>query len=530
MAGLRFTLAAFDKTAAAFASVDKRINALQKSFSGLKSSFGGIAGTIIGAFAGAGLKAIVDFTSKIDDMSQRLGISSTALSGLGYAAKLGGVELDGLGTSLKTMQDRISNASMGARGISASFAELGLSVQQLKSLSPDEAFKVIAESLSKVENQTDKTRLAMDVFGKSGADLIPIMNGGAEAINAAQQELNELNAVVDSGMAQQLGGLGDAWDSMATAAQGAGMQLVTFFAPALEAVVSGITTLLKWIGYLGKGLRGMQTGLAIAMVRTSEFFGDTNAEAADAAVKKLAENWWDVANGTDASNKFVKDFTENSKRGAAAADKISKSMKPIAISRTKDKTTTPPTASVKSPIENDLVQIKDTGVETAQILKDSFKDALGGVGQDFNSMADIATNAIDRIRQNMTDKAANILTDSLFSSGEGLLNGALQDIFRPSSGSVGPVNVPSISDFFGGFFANGGNFQGGKPIIVGERGPEMILPRGSGTVIPNEAMSGGRGISVTMNIHTPDAGSFRQSQSQIAAEASMAMQRASRNL
>jgi hypothetical protein len=76
----------------------------------------------------------------------------------------------------------------------------------------------------------------------------------------------------------------------------------------------------------------------------------------------------------------------------------------------------------------------------------------------------------------------------------------------------------SLMDF-GGFFADGGDFRGGKPIVVGERGPEIIMPSGPGRVIPNEkAFGGGQNISVTMNISTPDAQGFRKSQSQILAD------------
>jgi hypothetical protein len=48
-------------------------------------------------------------------------------------------------------------------------------------------------------------------------------------------------------------------------------------------------------------------------------------------------------------------------------------------------------------------------------------------------------------------------------------------------------------------FADGGTFTGGKPILVGERGPEVIVPRASGTVIPNESIAG-RTNNITMSV------------------------------
>ena len=80
-----------------------------------------------------------------------------------------------------------------------------------------------------------------------------------------------------------------------------------------------------------------------------------------------------------------------------------------------------------------------------------------------------------------------------------------------------------------GFFADGGNFQGGKPIVVGERGPEVIFPNRGGYVMPNHKMGGA--VTVNMNISTPDANSFRRSESQIAIQMASAIESArARNL
>jgi len=66
--------------------------------------------------------------------------------------------------------------------------------------------------------------------------------------------------------------------------------------------------------------------------------------------------------------------------------------------------------------------------------------------------------------------------------------------------------------------AGGGPAKAGQPYIVGEEGPELFIPKNSGTVIPNditESLAGGPGIggggtSVTYNIQAVDAPSFQQ--------------------
>lgn len=103
---------------------------------------------------------------------------------------------------------------------------------------------------------------------------------------------------------------------------------------------------------------------------------------------------------------------------------------------------------------------------------------------------------------------------------------------KPGGIIEGTGVLSSVGDFFsntfGGFFADGGHFRGGKPIVVGERGPEIIMPKSGGQVIPNEAMNDDRPVQVTMNVSTPDANSFRASQSQITTDMANAIEVARR--
>lgn len=76
-------------------------------------------------------------------------------------------------------------------------------------------------------------------------------------------------------------------------------------------------------------------------------------------------------------------------------------------------------------------------------------------------------------------------------------------------GGGGGGNI--FSTIFGGGRANGGSVFPGGAYMVGERGPEMMIPRTAGTIIPNEALGGGSNqTTVTYNIQAVDATSFRQ--------------------
>ncbi|MCA3120554.1 MAG: phage tail tape measure protein [Rhodocyclaceae bacterium] len=114
--------------------------------------------------------------------------------------------------------------------------------------------------------------------------------------------------------------------------------------------------------------------------------------------------------------------------------------------------------------------------------------------------------------------------------------GMFQDFLKPSGGNAGGGGFGSIVSSIAGAFGFGGGTQlpgraAGGPVsagmgyLVGEKGPELFLPRQSGSIVPNGAMGG---ATIVFNVSTPDANSFRQSQGQMLAQAHQQMARAGR--
>ena len=68
--------------------------------------------------------------------------------------------------------------------------------------------------------------------------------------------------------------------------------------------------------------------------------------------------------------------------------------------------------------------------------------------------------------------------------------------------NIGSTQTSMIAAQNAGLRANGGPVSRNKPYIVGERGPELMIPRGGGTVIPNEDLSGRGAANVTVNVTT----------------------------
>jgi len=141
----------------------------------------------------------------------------------------------------------------------------------------------------------------------------------------------------------------------------------------------------------------------------------------------------------------------------------------------------------------------------------------------FNTIVDSMSTALEKFAKtgkiSFSDLARSIIADliaiqikaqatQLFSSFfGGLLTGSA---FQSSNVAVPGEGSMSISSYFGGPKAAGGDVSGGTPYLVGEKGPELMIPRGSGTIIPNDKMGGiGGTTSVTNNyINAIDTKSF----------------------
>jgi len=105
------------------------------------------------------------------------------------------------------------------------------------------------------------------------------------------------------------------------------------------------------------------------------------------------------------------------------------------------------------------------------------------------------------------DLANSLIADFARIQAKKLLTGVF-DMGGGSGGFGFGTLFSSIGKIFG--FANGGNPPVGKVSLVGERGPELFVPKVAGTIVPNEMLGGGVSqTSVTYNIQAVDAQSFK---------------------
>lgn len=163
-------------------------------------------GTAIVAGATAASTALVGFASSsastadnIDKMSQKIGISREAYQELDFIMSQSGASVDGLQSGMKTLVSAMSSAADGTESNIATFERLGISVTDANGnlRSTEEVFYETIEALQGVENQTEKAALASELFGKSGTELMPLLNSEVGSMEAMKVQAHELGLVLN---------------------------------------------------------------------------------------------------------------------------------------------------------------------------------------------------------------------------------------------------------------------------------------------------------------------------------------------
>jgi hypothetical protein len=141
------------------------------------------------------------FAKAGDDLakaSQRMGIPVEMLSALSFAAERSGASFEDVEKGVRTMQKRLGAAAAGGGEARQAFEALGLSVDSLLAMRPDEQFMAIADRIAAIPDPALKTTSAMAAFGRQGAAMLPLFAEGAGGIRALVKEAKDLGIVMST--------------------------------------------------------------------------------------------------------------------------------------------------------------------------------------------------------------------------------------------------------------------------------------------------------------------------------------------
>lgn len=171
----------------------KSLSAGAARMAGNVAMAGAAASGAMAAGLAVGTKKTIAAGAELDHLSSQTGVAVSSLMKIQQAYKDAGKGADTAGKDINKMQRAIYEAAQDPGGSMDYFADLGMSAADLMQMSPEEQFFAIGEALKGVGNQTKQAALAMDIFGRSGGELLTVFKGSnLEDVNAALGRMPEV--------------------------------------------------------------------------------------------------------------------------------------------------------------------------------------------------------------------------------------------------------------------------------------------------------------------------------------------------
>jgi hypothetical protein len=223
---------------------EQRMQAIQKS----AQATGEAIGAALAAGIGAAVAAVEHSLQVFDQFSkaaQKVGIPTEQFSQLAYAAKLSDVSVEDLTSTLAKLAKNQVAAASGNKEMADNFKTLGVNVKNSDGSlrSTNDVFGDLADLFQNLPDGAGKTAIAIALLGKSGANAIPLLNGGRDSLKELSDQAEAFGITVDKATGESAEHFNDNLVKLGSAAEGFGAQLAKDLLPALnqysDALVDG---------------------------------------------------------------------------------------------------------------------------------------------------------------------------------------------------------------------------------------------------------------------------------------------------
>lgn len=211
-----------------FTGVDQAsvvVGKITNSVDKLKLALGALGGAVaVGVFRG-----VVDDLDKLEESAQSAGVAVESLSALRHAAIQAGVGSEQLDEALKKLNVKLSEAAAGGKEARELFRALGISAVNSSGqiLNTDEALAKIADKFELFRDGPKKAALAVEIFGRAGTKLIPLLNQGSAGLDRLKEEAERLGVVIGGETAKAAARFADQLDRLEASARGASVKIFT---------------------------------------------------------------------------------------------------------------------------------------------------------------------------------------------------------------------------------------------------------------------------------------------------------------
>ncbi len=482
--------------------VSGKVKNLRLAMGGLNKTFATF-GLIVsgGAFVGL-VKGAIDSADSFGKMADQTGIAANTLQAYVNAGKLAGVSQETIDKGLKRLAQSMREADQGVATYKDSFDSLGISVRGTDGTlkTSEQVLGEVADRFATMENGATKAAISMEIFGRSGANLINLLNGGAAS-------LEEFNYAVSDEFAQNAEFFNDQIAVLAIRFDGFRKQLTDALLPTLNNLVKMFSNILSSDKDFDAFFKGIEVGLKI--ISSSVFtvvagfrFLSTTIKSIISALNQLRQG--NLAGVGDALGGGLTETNEQLKKDMQIFKQI--------FTGEENAPATYFSKGTKSVQEFTEEITKSFGGQMQSKLK-TFNDSIKTIQE---SMADVVVKGIKGMEDALVDF---VMTGKL--NFKNLANSIITDMARIA---IQQTITQPFTNFLTGLFgsANGNAFVDGKvqkyayggivsrPTVfqmkngmglMGEAGAEAIMPlkRGSNGKLGVQATGGVGNIVVNVD-------------------------------
>lgn len=189
----------------------------------------------------------ISLSDNLATQSQVTGLSTDALQEYNYMAELVDVSVDTITGSLTKLTRNMQTAKGGTGAAAEAFETLGISIVDVDGnlRSNQDVFNEAIDALGKIENETERDAIAMNLFGKSAQDLNPLINAGSAQIRAYAKEAHDMGYVMSADVITKNVQASDAYERMKNSITAAKNYIGSQFAPVVQSAAGIVQKLVQ---------------------------------------------------------------------------------------------------------------------------------------------------------------------------------------------------------------------------------------------------------------------------------------------
>lgn len=470
-------------------------------------------------------KQSLNATDSLAKTAQRIGTTTEALSKLQYAASISGVNTETLNMAMQRFIRRTAEAAQGTGEAVGALRELGIDARAIQQLPLDQRMLALADAFEQVTNSNDELRLGFKLFDSEGTAVLNMLRENRDGLKAMYDEAQTLGLVMSGTAAAGVERANDEFTKLGGLFKGLTSQMVAAMAPAIEAMTESFTLSLvaiaetkggveslgkflaqEFLQMLSQSVKGFEDFInwfidginditqAINTVRdaSNEWFGTSFEQIKQLDQIKLGN----IIAQIDAFAEAIEETTAATNQAMEEMTVTAKMPWYAPLLRGLDAFAD----SIKTVIEgmNSVVDLQRFTQATMDSFTTGFAEAISGAKSFKDAFKDMARSIINdlirmAVQYYITQQLFGALTNFISSLGTG-----------PAASTGGSTGSSSLARA-----AVGGPASMGRPMLVGENGPELFVPSAGGQVVPNGRMGGGGSVNQTINITTGVAQTVR---------------------